>query len=79
MLVPAPLATEGLLWALVVASALAVTDYAVFVARELSGSEWVHDRRGVVASSVVVAVAFAVVVAVLLRAELVDFLATVGG
>lgn len=79
MLVPAPLATETLLWALGVASALAVTDYVVFVARELREDRWLHDRRGVLVSGAGVTAAFAAVVALLLRAELAGFLATVTG
>lgn len=79
MLVPAALATEALLWLLAVASALAIGDYVVFVSRELSDRDWVHERRGTVLSYSLVFVAFAVVIATLLRAELVAFLGTVAG
>jgi phosphatidylglycerophosphate synthase len=78
MLVPAVLATEALLWALGVASTVAVADYVVFVARELSDRDWVHDRRGVVVSFVGTAVVFAAVVAALLAGELAAFLNAVG-
>lgn len=79
MLVPAALATEALLWLLAVASVLAIGDYVVFVSRELSGRKWVQDTRGAVVSYAAVVVAFAVVVATLLRAELVAFLGTIAG
>ncbi|WP_415379753.1 CDP-alcohol phosphatidyltransferase family protein [Halosimplex sp. TS25] len=78
MLVPAVAATETLLWALALASAAAITDYVVFVARELSGRPWVHDRRGLVAAAVAVAAAFALVVGLLLYGELADWLAALG-
>lgn len=78
MLVPAVLATEALLWALGVASALAIADYVVFVARELRDDAWIHDTAGAVASYLGVAVAFAAVVAAFLADELTGFLAAVG-
>ena len=78
MLVPAVLATEALLWALGVASTVAVADYVVFAARELSDRDWVHDRRGVVVSFVGTALVFAAVVAALLAGELAAFLDAVG-
>lgn len=74
MLVPHALATAALLWALGVASAVAIADYVVFVARELSDADWVHDGRGVAVSAAGVAVAFATLVAVLLADELAAFL-----
>jgi len=77
MLIPAPLATEAFLWTLGVVSALAIADYVVFVARELTDVAWVHDRAGVAASYVGVGVVFAVVVYALLLDELAGFLATV--
>jgi phosphatidylglycerophosphate synthase len=79
LLVPAALATEALLWLLAVASVLAIGDYVVFVSRELSDSDWVHGTRGAAVSYAAVALGFAVVVATLLRAELVAFLGTVAG
>jgi len=78
MLVPAVLATEALLWLSGVAAAVAVTDYVVFVARELSDRPWVHERPMAVFAAVGVATVFAVVVAVLLAEELHGFLAAVG-
>ena len=78
MLVPAALATEALLWLLAVASALAIGDYVVFVSRELSDRDWVHETRGVAVSYTVVAVAFSLVIATLLRTELVSFLEAIG-
>jgi len=74
MLVPATVATEALLWLLGVVSALAIADYVVFVARELTDVEWVHGRSGAVASHVGVGVAFAAVIYLLLREELRTFL-----
>ena len=79
MLVPHALATEALLWALGIVSALAIVDYVVFVARELHDADWVHDRRGVVVSVAAVTLAFAALVALLLAEELVAFLGTVAG
>lgn len=79
MLVPAALATEALLWLLAVASALAIGDYVVFVARALSDRDWVHETWGAALSYSLVAVAFAVVIVTLLRAELVAFLGSVTG
>jgi len=79
MLVPAVLATEGLLWAMGVASALAIADYVVFVARELSDAVWVHDRRGVAVTVLGVGVVYGGVVSLLLAPEFVDFLGTVSG
>ncbi|WP_459193329.1 CDP-alcohol phosphatidyltransferase family protein [Halosimplex sp. J119] len=76
MLVPSVAATETLLWATGLASALAITDYVVFVARELSERPWVHDRRGAVAATIGVVAAYALVVRLLLYEELVDWLAT---
>jgi phosphatidylglycerophosphate synthase len=78
MLVPATAVTELLLWALGLASAVAVTDYVVFVARELSDRPWVQDRRGSVAATVAVFVTFAAVVRLLLYDELRDALAALG-
>jgi hypothetical protein len=78
MLVPHVFATEALLWGLGVASALAVADYVVFVARELSDADWVHDRRGVAVSAAGVTAAFAALVAVLLAEELAGFLGALG-
>jgi phosphatidylglycerophosphate synthase len=78
MLVPATAVTELLLWALGLASAVAVTDYVVFVARELSDRPWVHDRRGSVGATVAVFVTFAAVVRLLLYDELRDALAALG-
>jgi phosphatidylglycerophosphate synthase len=75
MLVPAPGATEALLWALGVASAAAITDYVVFVARELSDRPWVHDRRAVAVTAAAVSGTFALVVGLLLGDELRDALA----
>ncbi|MEF8851656.1 MAG: CDP-alcohol phosphatidyltransferase family protein [Haloarculaceae archaeon] len=76
MLVPAVLATEALLWLLAAASALAITDYVVFVARELSDRSWVHRREAGIAAAAAVTAAFAVLVGALLRAELAGFLAS---
>lgn len=70
LLVPHAPATEALLWALGVASAVAITDYVVFVARELSGSEWVHDRRGVAVATLTVFGGFALLVRLLLFDQL---------
>jgi len=78
LLVPHVPSTEALLWALGLASAVAITDYVVFVARELTGREWVHDRRGVVVAAVAVWGALALVVRLLLFEQLRDALATVG-
>ncbi|WP_436927754.1 CDP-alcohol phosphatidyltransferase family protein [Halosimplex amylolyticum] len=78
MLVPAVAATEALLWALGLASAVAIVDYVVFVARELSDRDWVHDRRGTAAAAVAVSGAFALVVRLLLYDEFRDALATLG-
>ena len=78
MLVPAVLVTEALLWLLAVASALAIGDYVVFVSRELSDRDWVHETRGAAVSYTVVAVAFSLVIATLLRTELVSFLEAIG-
>ena len=78
MLVPAALATEALLWLLAVASALAIGDYVVFVSRELSDRDWVHETRGAAVSYTVVAVAFSLVIATLLRTELASFLEAIG-
>jgi phosphatidylglycerophosphate synthase len=79
MLVPAALATEALLWLLAVASVLAIGDYVVFVSRELSDRDWVHETQGAAVSYAIVVLAFAVVVATLLRSELVTFLGTIAG
>jgi len=78
MLVPAVLATEALLWLSGVAAAVAVVDYVVFVARELSDRPWVHERWLVVVTALGVAAVFALVVALLLAEELRGFLAAVG-
>jgi cardiolipin synthase len=78
MLVPAVLATETLLWLSGVAAAVAITDYVVFVARELSDRPWVHERQTTAAAAVGVAAVFALVVAALLGEELATFLAAVG-
>jgi len=79
LLVPAPLATEGLLWALGAASALAVADYTVFVVRELTDAAWVEESWGVAAVYAVVGAAFAAVVALVLADELTAFLGAVAG
>ena len=78
MLVPHVFATEALLWAVGAASALAIADYVVFVARELTDADWVHDRRGVAVSAAGVTAAFAALVAVLLAEELAGFLGALG-
>ncbi|QLH80531.1 CDP-alcohol phosphatidyltransferase family protein [Halosimplex pelagicum] len=75
MLVPAAAATEALLWALAVASAVAITDYVVFVAREQTDRAWVHDWRGVAVAAVAVTLTFAVVVQSLLAEQLAEALA----
>jgi len=75
MLVPAVAATEALLWALGVASAVAVADYVVFVAREQTDRAWVHDWRGIAVAAAAVALAFAVVVRLLLAEQLADAVA----
>jgi phosphatidylglycerophosphate synthase len=77
MLVPHAGATRALLWALGVASAVAVADYVVFVGRELTDEGWIHGRPGTVATALVVVVAFAAVVWLLLSAELRQFLGAI--
>ena len=74
MLVPAVAATKALLWALGLASAVAITDYVLFVAREQTDRGWVHDWRGAVAAAVAVAAAFALVVQLLLAEQFADAL-----
>jgi len=74
MLVPAVAATEALLWALAVASAVAITDYVVFVARQQTERGWVHDWRGAAVATVAVVLAFAVVVWLLLAEQFTDAL-----
>lgn len=76
MLVPAPGATEALLWALGVASAVAITDYVVFVGRELSDRAWVHDRRIVAVAALAVGAGFGLAIRLLLAAQLREALAT---
>lgn len=78
MLVPAVAATEALLWLLAMASAVAVTDYVVFVAREQTDRRWVHDWRGVAVAAAGVLAVFALVVRLLLYEQLVDGLAALG-
>ncbi|QLH76114.1 CDP-alcohol phosphatidyltransferase family protein [Halosimplex rubrum] len=75
MLVPAVAATEALLWALAVASAVAITDYVVFVAREQTDRGWVNDWRGTAVAAVAVTLTFAVVVRLLLADQLAEALA----
>jgi phosphatidylglycerophosphate synthase len=75
MLVPHVAATELLLWALGVASAVAIGDYVVFVAREISDREWVHDRAFVAVAAVGVTVGFALAVRLLLADQFRDLLA----
>jgi cardiolipin synthase len=79
MLVPHAFAIEALLWALAVASALAIIDYVVFVSRELTDATWVHDRRGVLVSVVGVSLGVTALVSLLLADELVAFLGTLTG
>lgn len=79
MLVPAALATEALLWLLAVTSALAISDYVVFVSRELSDRDWVHETQGAAVSYTLVVAAFVVIIATLLRTELVAFLGAIAG
>jgi len=78
MLVPAVLATEALLWLSGVAAAVAIVDYVVFVARELSDRPWVHEPRTAVAAGVGVAAVFVLLVALLLAEELAEFLTALG-
>jgi len=78
MLVPAVLATEALLWLSGVAAAVAIVDYVVFVARELSDRPWVHEPRTIVAAGVGVATVFVLVVTLLLGEELSNFLISIG-
>ncbi|WP_436928530.1 CDP-alcohol phosphatidyltransferase family protein [Halosimplex halobium] len=75
MLVPAATATEALLWALGVASAAAVVDYTVFIAREQTDRAWVHDWQGVAVAAVAVTAVFAVVVRLLLADQFAEALA----
>ncbi|WP_123535827.1 CDP-alcohol phosphatidyltransferase family protein [Halosimplex salinum] len=77
MLVPATAVTEVLLWALGLASAVAITDYVVFVGRELSDREWVHDWRGFAAATGAVFAAFALLVWLLLFDQFRDAIATI--
>ncbi|MFB6139370.1 MAG: CDP-alcohol phosphatidyltransferase family protein [Halosimplex sp.] len=77
MLVPAAAVAEGLLWALGVVSAAAIADYVVFVAREQTESEWVHDWRGAAVATAAVLVGFAAVVELFLADQLADALAAV--
>ncbi|QPV64792.1 CDP-alcohol phosphatidyltransferase family protein [Halosimplex litoreum] len=75
MLVPAVTATEALLWALAVASAVAIADYVVFVAREQTDRQWVHDWRGVAVAAAAVTLTFAAVTRLLLAEQLAEALA----
>lgn len=79
MLVPHATATEAVLWLLAPASALAITDYAVFVARELTDWSWVRSLAGVVGVAAAVALAFALVAVGLLGEQLADGLAAIRG
>jgi len=78
MLVPAVLVTEALLWLVGAAAALAIADYVVFVARELSERPWLHETRTAVAVYVAIAAAFVAFAAVFLGREFVDVLAALG-
>jgi len=73
MLVPHTDATVALMWALGVAAAVAIADYTVFVARELSDRPWVHTRAAAIGASVAVTGAFVAVVWVFLRVQFVAF------
>lgn len=77
MLVPAPRATEALLWGLAVASALAIADYVVFVVRELSDGDRLRERPSVVATYAAVFAAVGAVAWLLLGAQLREFVAAV--
>jgi phosphatidylglycerophosphate synthase len=77
MLGPHDAATEALLWLLAPVSAVAIADYAVFVARELTDREWLHSRRGAAVVYAVVGAAVGALVVVLLGGELADALAAV--
>ena len=79
LLVPHVPATEALLWALAVASAVAVTDYVVFAARELTAREWIQDRRGVVVAALTVFGGFALLVRLLLFDQLREGVAMLAG
>jgi phosphatidylglycerophosphate synthase len=73
MLVPHVFATEALLWLLGVASVLAIGDYIVFTGRAVTEDGAFHDRWSVAAAYVGVIAVFGVVVALLLREEMVQF------
>lgn len=70
MLVPHVPATRLLLWAVGVVSVLAIADYAVFVGREMTARGLFESREAAAAVYVATALAFAVVVRLLLFEEL---------
>jgi cardiolipin synthase len=79
LLVPHEPASIVLLWLLGVTSALAISDYVVFVARELTDAPWVHTRQGVAAAYAGVAAVFVTVVSVFLREQFGQLLALAPG
>lgn len=77
MLIPHVLATRALMWALGLASALAIADYVVFVVRELRDPVWLRSTRAVAGVYALVLGAFGLIVSTLLADELAAFVTAV--